>query len=73
MSIFLLFVISLSGGIGLGVIITLLFQWCTSFESKTYHFNSDKIRLSYRYDFENDIIPSIDGQSAGKRFKEENK
>lgn len=74
MSIILLIVISLLGGIILGVIITLLlFQWCTSFEAKTYHFKSDINRFSHQYDFENDIMPSIDGQSAGEKFKEENK
>ena len=73
MSIILLIVISLLGGIILGVIITLLFQWCTSFESKTYHFKSEINRFSHQYDFENDIMPSIDGQSAGEKFKEENK
>ena len=73
MSIILLIVISLLGGIILGVIITLLFQWCTSFESQTYHFKSDINRFSHQYDFENDIMPSIDGQSAGEKFKEENK
>ena len=73
MSIILLIVISLLGGIILGVIITLLFQWCTSFESKTYRFKSDINRFSHQYDFENDIMPSIDGQSAGEKFKEENK
>lgn len=73
MSIILLIVISLLGGIILGVIITLLFKWCTSFEAKTYHFKSDINRFSHQYDFENDIMPSIDGQSAGEKFKEENK